>query len=269
MKTFLVHFSSDNQEDLKLDQIAAFAKHQDAYLIGLFTKKMVTYYGHSAPIGAGVTTSLFLNLDEFQKDEDLVASQVKEKFTEACAVALVGNEWREQRGYASKIVLSHARLADLVIMSHDDSWSNRTSSLDKYLIGDVLRSSSTPFLILPKKSVLPPDLGSALIAWKESDEAAKALKLALPFIDKSAEIRVLSVTGRNEKGPFGNIDISFVANFLARAGYEVKAITHDANRGSVGQAILSVSREQDCELLVMGAYSRNRLSEQIFGGVTE
>ena len=115
---------------------------------------------------------------------------------------------------------------------------------------------------------MPPDLGSALIAWKESDEAAKALKLALPFIDKSAEIRVLSVTGRNEKGPFGNIDISFVANFLARAGYEVKAITHDANRGSVGQAILSVSREQDCELLVMGAYSRNRLSEQIFGGVT-
>jgi nucleotide-binding universal stress UspA family protein len=269
MKTFLVHFSSDNQDDLKLDQIIAFAKQQDAFLVGLFTKKIINYYGHAAPIGAGVTTSLFLGLDEFQEEEDARASRIKDKFTAACDAALVGNEWREQRGYASQLILSHSRLADLVIMSHDKSWANSVSGLDKYLIGDLLKSSPAPFLLLPKPAVLSPSIGTALISWKESNEAAKALKQALPFIDKSIDLKVLSVTGRNEKGPFGNIDISFVATYLARAGYDVKAITRDANEGSVGQAILSVGREQDCEMLVMGAYSRSRLSEQIFGGATE
>ena len=40
------------------------------------------------------------------------------------------------------------------------------------------------------------------------------------------------------------------------------------NDASVGEIILDVARELDCNSLVMGAYGHSRLRELIMGGVT-
>ena len=68
-----------------------------------------------------------------------------------------------------------------------------------------------------------------------------------------------------EAAPGGGLDI---LTHLKRHGIAAQRVALTASREGVGATILDYCREQDADVLVMGAYGHARLREELFGGVT-
>jgi nucleotide-binding universal stress UspA family protein len=102
-----------------------------------------------------------------------------------------------------------------------------------------------------------------VIAWNQSAEAAAAATAAIPLLQRAERVVVASAGPENRPGPRS----SQLAQYLATFDIEAECVR---TRGrDVEGEIQNVYREAGADLLVMGAYSRSRLREIIFGGVTE
>jgi nucleotide-binding universal stress UspA family protein len=119
-----------------------------------------------------------------------------------------------------------------------------------------------PVLVLPQRRV--GNLARRfVIAWNQSVEAAAATTAAIPLL-RGAERVVIATSGpENRAGPKS----SQLAQYLATFDIETEVVR--ARGRDTGAELNAIYRETDADLLVMGAYSRHRLREILFGGVTE
>ena len=104
-----------------------------------------------------------------------------------------------------------------------------------------------------------------LVAWGGGREASWATHDALPILERSDSVTVLSInsdTSSNGDRRDPGADISL---HLARHGVKTTAAWTVAI--SVGDAILADIADNGIDLLVMGAYGRSRLREVVLGGV--
>jgi len=149
--------------------------------------------------------------------------------------------------------LAHAaRLADLVIVSRSTG-----------LAGDLALATSCPVLALAPSGGLPLPLERACIAWDGGDEAAAALRGAIPLLAGCGEVTVVTVARDMPKG-FPPTD---ALRYLSRHG--VKADLLELVQGASTEETLSEAvTERKAQLLVMGAYGHGRIREFLFGGVT-
>jgi nucleotide-binding universal stress UspA family protein len=102
-----------------------------------------------------------------------------------------------------------------------------------------------------------------LVAWNQSAEAALAVSVAIPLLQRAEQIVVASSGPETRTGPKSSHLIQYLAN------WDVK-VEHVRGKGrDVEKDIERAYRETQSDLLVMGAYSRHRLRQLVFGGVTE
>lgn len=135
--------------------------------------------------------------------------------------------------------------------------------------GEILMGalfSGAPCLMLPRWSEPHPFGRRALIAWKGTPEAARAV---LPALKAAESVRVLVVNPREEAGEDAASLARLVAS-LTRRGVtaEPPLALEAASEEDVGSAILDEAQGFGADLLVMGAYGHARLSEFLFGGVS-
>lgn len=147
---------------------------------------------------------------------------------------------------------SGARLADVTVVSRSSG-----------LAGDLAMVSRTPVLALPDSVTLEAPLQVVCIAWDGGDEAANALRAAVPLLQGGAAVHVLTVLTEKAEG-FPPTD---ALRYLARHG--IKAELHELPRGSSIEEMLAAAAGQlGAQLMVMGAYGHSRVREFLFGGVT-
>jgi nucleotide-binding universal stress UspA family protein len=147
---------------------------------------------------------------------------------------------------------SAARLADLVVVSRSTG-----------LAGDLALAARCPVLALADDQSLILPLARVCIAWDGGDEAAQALRGAVPLLAGCAQVSVLTVT-RDVPAGFPPTD---ALRYLARHG--IKAELTDLVCGdSVEQTLAAEVKRYGAQLLVMGAYSHSRVREFLLGGVT-
>lgn len=145
-----------------------------------------------------------------------------------------------------------ARLADLSVVSRDCGYA-----------GDLALASRSPVLVLGAKTVLDLPLASVCIAWDGGDEAAHALRAAVPLLEGCGAVHILTVLNEKAEG-FPPTD---ALRYLSRHG--IKAELHELQRGpSIEETLAGAVARLDTSLLVMGAYSHSRVREFLFGGVT-
>ncbi|MDP9056916.1 MAG: universal stress protein [Pseudomonadota bacterium] len=161
-----------------------------------------------------------------------------------------------------------ARLADVVVLSRDCDFA-----------GDLALSTRCPILLVPNRNfklgenadadseadpavtgtLLP--IQRACIAWDGGEEAAAALRAAIPLLS-GAEVFVLTV---HEKQ--GGFPSTGALRYLSRHG--IKAEFFEVERvGSTAESLGAAVARLQGDLLVMGAYGRSRMREFLFGGVT-
>jgi nucleotide-binding universal stress UspA family protein len=131
-------------------------------------------------------------------------------------------------------------------------------------VESIILQSGTPAIIVPHPHRQATIGERALVAWNGSVQAARALKAALPILQHSASVDVVSWARHPPSAPFSGLDIE---TSLQRHG--IRARTHlRAPAADIAEELRAATLELDCDVLVMGCYGHSRIREQVFGGVT-
>lgn len=143
-----------------------------------------------------------------------------------------------------------ARLADLVVVS-------RSSGIG----GEVAIAARAPVLVARDDGLAIP-VARASIAWDGSNEAAMALRGAVPLLAGCSAIEVLTVTEKP-----GGFPAREALRYLEHHG--IAATPRELARDGSTEATLAAAVSRSApDILVMGAYGRSRMREFLFGGVT-
>jgi nucleotide-binding universal stress UspA family protein len=174
-------------------------------------------------------------------------------------------EWRCDQEFPTPYVIREARAADLLVIGRE------RKNLDPYLFVDpasLLLGVGRPVLLVPP-DVNSIDITKVVVAWKDTREAQRAVRDALPLLQQ-AEMIVL--TGIYES-PGGLADaeegLDDVEKYLAAHGIEAVIRRLQPLEDSVEDSLLRVVHSESSDLIVAGAYGHSRVGEWIFGGVTQ
>jgi nucleotide-binding universal stress UspA family protein len=173
--------------------------------------------------------------------------------------ATAGAVWMEKTGSPDRVIGIQGPLADLLIVSRP---YGKGGSLARLFLSASLLKSGRPVLVLPQTGTR--QVGRHIcIAWNQGVEAAKAVAAALPLLSRAERVTIVSCGAEDRPGPKSG-QLSSYLNYWGIAS------DHVATPGKKDtQEILAAYKSVGADLLVMGAYSRSRLSRLVFGGMTD
>lgn len=203
------------------------------------------------------TPALIRNLES---EESARSGRVKTAFeTAMTALPQTESRWTELR--ATDLDLgAYARLFDFVLLSRP-AQANDSPSMG--LIEAALFDSGRYLLIAPPSP--PPTFAeNIVIAWNGGAETARSIACARPFLTQAKQITILQVEGGMTPGP----EAEAVAGYLAATGVKADVLRREGSSRSAGALILEEASRLGCDLLIKGGYTRSRLRQTIFGGMT-
>ena len=166
-----------------------------------------------------------------------------------------------ESGIARGRLTDYGRVADLTLMLRPEIAPADTSAEFETFLFDTGR----PVLLLPAKT---DDrlYEHVMVAWDGSLEAARAVALAMPFIEEAEKLSVY--TGGDQPSVRSGKPAADLVKHLAWHGLEVGIAPNNPKADSIGIDLLDACRKSKASLLVMGAYSHSRLRQIVLGGVT-
>ena len=166
-----------------------------------------------------------------------------------------------ETGNEGQWLAEYGRYADLIVLGRTRDGTEVVMDVLQAAVAD----SGCPVLIAPTHA--PESLsGTVVIAWKDSIEAARAVRAAMPLIDTASRVLILSAADTDAPE-----DPS--AHQLLRAlrwhnpQTTVQAVPLDGS--APVEALLAAAQALGADLLVMGGYSHSQWREAVFGGVTQ
>jgi nucleotide-binding universal stress UspA family protein len=258
-RTVLLHVDHNESSEDRIAAAIGVARAFNATLIGLAAgMPIIPYAPYSAAVSGVYVDSGLTELDRQRLEADLKRSSAA--FEIATRESGIETEWEEMLSPPSLALRSAATSADLVILGAGDARlfgnENRAAS------SDVLLHIGRPALLIPE-NCREVGTGPALVAWKDTGEAQRAIADALPFLKRASAVTVLVVQEEGDETD----SPKRAAAFLTRHGIAA-AVKFLPREGSVEDQITGYARENGTNLIVAGAYGHTRLREWVFGGVT-
>ncbi|MGI9291563.1 MAG: universal stress protein [Gammaproteobacteria bacterium] len=165
--------------------------------------------------------------------------------------------WHEMVGTPNKLMAIQGPVADLTVVSRPAA----KAKVAKIFMMAALMHSGRPVLILPQDQKTLPGKRVA-IAWNQSAEAMRNVSACMPVLQQAEVVTVISCGPENRPGPKSK----HLQDYLKTYGVDSK-ILH--SRGKVEEKeLMSAYKDSKSDLLLMGAYSRARFREVVFGGMT-
>ncbi|MGU3400832.1 universal stress protein [Brucellaceae bacterium D45D] len=173
---------------------------------------------------------------------------------------------RSETGTAADSVLTSCLGAELLVAGQPDP--NDPATNDE-TADSLVFNSSCPVLLVPYAPVLPQtSLDRIVIAFNGKREAARAAFDALPLIELAGRSEIVWVDPPEAEGEDKTLAGSDLAESISRHGVEVTVTPLSSNGRYAQDALRDHIIAERADLVVMGAYSRSRLRELVFGGVT-
>lgn len=171
--------------------------------------------------------------------------------------------WSVLEDEGDEALIRRAGLADLAVvgLSAAEDGGNGAMAL---LPSRLAEAVPCPVLILPSEGTFALPRSHLLVAWKNSREAGRALRDALPLLARAEQVTVLTV-GAEQAGDGGQAD---VAVFLERHGVEAECLVDPAADSDAGAVILARAQELDCDGIILGACGHSRLHDWALGSAT-
>ena len=170
-------------------------------------------------------------------------------------------DWAEDEDYVDTALLSASKLADLIVLNSDiDELPVRDL---RSVAGKIAVKSGKPVLAVPSQSRGFDAAGPALVAWDGSEGATTALSAAVPLLQIAESVTLYEV----DDGSIGS-PAEEAAAHLSRHGVHAEIVRDRARSGTVDDLLLAKANSGQFSYIVMGAYSRPRIVETLFGGVT-
>jgi nucleotide-binding universal stress UspA family protein len=245
------------------------ARRHDAHLTGLCPLEVLMPINLAFALGGyPALTSLQSAAAQFEDEALAKAEGLETKFVDLLRRNEVRGDWQLGRGMVGEAVARRARTVDLVVLGQVDP-DHRLPPPARHLIEDVLMNAGRPLLLVPFAGRFDTIGTNVLVGWNSSREAARAVHDALPLIQPTATVTVLTV----ERGKPGEepeeMPGADLAEHLARHGLTVTA-ARTARDGSItdADALLSYASDIGADLLVVGGYGHSRARELVLGGVS-
>jgi nucleotide-binding universal stress UspA family protein len=128
----------------------------------------------------------------------------------------------------------------------------------------VLVNCARPLLVVPYAGPADRIDGRALVAWDGSIEATRALTGALPLLRRAEDVVVAVFrSSATEVAEHANELLAWL--FRHRVTARTLAMDLDIH---AGDALLQLAKDEQSDLMVMGAYGHTRFREHLLGGVT-
>jgi nucleotide-binding universal stress UspA family protein len=174
-------------------------------------------------------------------------------------VGLPSTFWSSIEGGLEHAVARRAIYADLTCLAVD---RNRIAEMSA-IVQPILFASGRPLLLVPTAGAdVPPILGeSTVIGWNGTVEAVHATTGALPFLEISPQIGIISIG----EEAVNAIEAYALARYLAHRRIRADA-SGIAKKDWTGGDVIDAAVARGARLLVMGAHVRR--DERRFGNAT-
>ncbi|MEY3307928.1 MAG: hypothetical protein RLZZ413_1971 [Pseudomonadota bacterium] len=261
-KTLLTILTDPAKVTETLNSSVRLAAREDAHLDVLSLGIDRTQLGYSYIGGAAVLAQVSMDR----------AAEDAEKLDAAARVILNRQDVRwaaeaavAQFGSLGAIVATKARFADLVLLPHPYGKENAPEA--EAVLESVLFDGAAPVLLLPA-TLLSDTMGKrVVIAWNQGREAMAAVRRALPLL-RQADLVNIAVIDPPNYGPERSDPGGALCQMLVRHGVKAEVSVLAKTMPRVSEVLVRHVRDQNADLLVMGAYGHSRFREAILGGAT-
>ncbi|NML47443.1 universal stress protein [Ramlibacter sp. G-1-2-2] len=156
--------------------------------------------------------------------------------------------------------------ADLLVLGQHDPADAGSPSVPPDFVENVLVSSGRPAIVVPHIGWQRAVGETIAIAWKESPEAARAVRAAVPFLQRAAKVHVFAWGEGGASRLVGPpLDLE---RYLLAHGVHVTWHREESEPPRIGELLLSRVFDVGADLLVMGCYGHSRAREWILGGAS-
>lgn len=256
--TIVVHLANDSRHRDRLSFAMDLARRHGAHLVALYVTAPV--HMPAAVTGRGASYAFLAEASDIalQKAKALEAETAR-----LCAASGLSWEWRtEEEQEHEEAIHKYALLADLLIVGQSESvQDNHLVSVERP--EEAALKAGCPVLVLPAVGEYA-QTRRALVAWKESPEANRALRESLGVLSRAEKVFVLGIDDPETAQAPGTSVIAY----LKRHNIEAELRTDFGKESDAGPTILAQARALDCDLVVMGAWGRSRLASLLFGSAT-
>jgi nucleotide-binding universal stress UspA family protein len=151
----------------------------------------------------------------------------------------------------------HGRLSDVVVF--DDAAARGKGALAQ-AFQQIVADEQRPTLVARKDFQVG---GVTAVAWDGGKEASRAMRTALPLLQKSSSVVILTAPAASAR----KSDPAALKAFLAARGVtaEVEVLP---GGGDPAHSLIKAATAASAHILVAGAFGHPRLQEFIFGGTT-
>ena len=251
----MVHLDLEVANDPYLQVALSLADRFEAKLIGIAAAiEEPSYYPGEAAFDEG-------SLKQLCSDITKRMAQAEDRFRSVSSPRTV--EWRSAIARPAEYVSREARAADLLVIGAQRNGlvSDPAGSLDP---GDLVMQIGRPILVVPPQ-VKSLELKLAMVCWKDTREARRAVSDALPLLQKMQEVVVVEVIQDESARDAAHSRVDDVISWLERHGIRAFARVFYCPEPEDPMEKLF---QYGANLIVAGAYGHTRLREWVFGGFT-
>jgi nucleotide-binding universal stress UspA family protein len=251
LATIMVGVDFDPASKSRINLAAELARRLKSLLIGVAGWPLLKD-GHK-PILEGAGSVEFVSTE---------LERLGEKFRRFAGEITDRIEWRSSMDFPREVIPKEARAADLVVIGQGILPGDVAHTYDP---GTIILAAGRPVMVVPPE-IDRLDFSRALIAWKDTREARRAVRDAIPLLQQAKDIAIAVVHSRASERT--DAQIADLMGYLTR--HKVSVTQQIANVSNENEAtiLLQLAEEHHVDLIVAGAYGRTRLGEWIFGGVT-
>jgi nucleotide-binding universal stress UspA family protein len=256
--TLMVHLELGRSNTGLLQITGDLAERFHAGVIGIVACQPMQYvYGET-----------YISGDLVDQDRMEIEKEIKKaeaEFRSALQTRATTLGWRSTVMFSvlSDDIAREARSADLVI-------TNVTSGslLDasrRVNTADLVMKAGRPVLVVPAAADKL-NLERVVVAWKDTRETRRAILDALPLLKKAAHVVVVEIAADEELAD-ARRHLEDVILWLKRHGIVAEPLV-SSSTGNDATLLNAITREQDADVIVAGAYGHSRMREWALGGVT-
>jgi hypothetical protein len=260
IKDILVTLPAGGSPSFASDYAVTVARTFGAHLTG------IAFVQDVARAGALFDWAPAIVLDDYRREVEGAAEAAKVRFEETCRrEGLSAESVVLDAGVVNlpELLARTARRFDLTILPQADPEDERSEEM---MIEAVLLGSGRPILIVPDFPEGGVKFDRVLICWDGSQNAARAIADAMPFLTRAKLVEVVTVA--TDRSPTDNMAGLCIAHHLARHDVIVEVRNIVAHGQDVSVRILSHAAQHSADLIVMGGYGHSWLREFVLGGAT-
>src|SRR5579884_2640823 len=245
LTSVMVYVDFDETAGNRIRAAADLAARFNAVLIGVGAwalRESVSMFESTAPSGGA----------ELQKAVMQRLARLGEDFRRTASKIVGDVEWRSSEHFPSEELGREARAADVLVIGKEFVPGDTYRTYDP---AQVILGAGRPVLVLPNDTARV-DMSKVLIGWKETREARRAVRDALPFLKRAQNVAI-AVTNPQAMFP-PNIDeqVADVRRYLGRHGVPLDKEIETVAGEDDGALLLQLADQYKAGLIVAGAYGR-------------